>query len=131
MGRPRCGFSLSLRYGLKRSEPFAKPRLAELSANERSLHSYAALYVLEYQPVAMRPNHNAKAAAKVVHVIPTSQLGRLKSRPKLFPSPAREAFNSMVGFAVCSSLRDPLAVARPRPKGCQTELPFEGPGPGE
>jgi hypothetical protein len=37
----------------------------------------------------------------------------------------------MVGFAICSALRDPLAVARPRPKGCQAELPLEGPGPGE
>jgi hypothetical protein len=37
----------------------------------------------------------------------------------------------MVGFAICGSLRDPLALARPRPKGCQAELPLEGPSPGE
>jgi hypothetical protein len=113
MGRPLCSFSLSLRHRLKRSQPFAEPRLAELPTHDRSLHPYAALYVLEHQPVAVPANHHAKTATHVVHVVPASQLGRAKGRPKLFPGPAREAFDSMVGFAVCSSLRDPLAVARP------------------
>jgi len=113
MERPLCGFSLSLRRQLKRSEPFAEPRLAELPSHERSLHAYAALYVLEHQPVAVRANHDAETTAGVVHVVPASQLGRPQSRPKLFQGPAREAFHSMVGFAVCSSLRDPFAVARP------------------
>jgi len=131
MGRLLCNFPLLLRRPLERSEPFAEPSLAELSSHEGSLHPHAALYVLEDQPVAVRANHNAKAAAEVVHVVPASQLGRVKSRPKLFPVPAREAFDCMVGFAVCISLRDPLALARPRPKGCLAELPFEGPGPGE
>ena len=35
MGRPLCGFSWSLRRRLKRSEPFAEPRLAELPGHER------------------------------------------------------------------------------------------------
>ena len=126
-----CGFSLSLRHRLKRSEPFAEPRLAEFPIHERSLHPYAALYVLEHQPVAVRANHYAKTAADVVHVVPAAQLGRPQSRPKLFPGPAREAVDSVVGFAIRSSLRDPLAVARPRPEGGQAELSLEGPGPGE
>jgi hypothetical protein len=75
MGRPLCGFSLSLRRRLKRSEPFAEPRLAELPSHERSLHPYAALYVLEHQPVAVRANHYAETTADVVHVVPASQLG--------------------------------------------------------
>ena len=131
MRRLARGFSLSVRRRLKRSEPFAEPRLAELSSHERSLHPYAALDVLEHQPVAVWPNRNPVTAADGVKIIPASQLGGAKGRPKLFPGPAREAFHSMVGFAVCSSLRDPLAVARPRPKRCQAELPLEGPGPGE
>ncbi|MGB8331504.1 MAG: hypothetical protein WCE62_15365 [Polyangiales bacterium] len=36
-----------------------------------------------------------------------------------------------MGFAIRSSLRDPLPLARPRPKGRQAELPLEGPCPGE
>jgi hypothetical protein len=72
MGRPLCGFSLSLRRRLECAEPFAEPRLAELSSDERSLQPYAALYILEYQPVAVRPSHDAKAAADVVYVVPAS-----------------------------------------------------------
>ncbi len=131
MGRPLCGFSLSLRYGLKCSEPFAEPRLAELSSHKRSLHPYAAPYVLEHQPVAVWPNCNPVTAANRVNIIPASQVGGAKGRPKLLPGPAREAVDSVVSFAVCSSVRDPLALARPRPKGRQAELAFEGPGPGE
>ena len=72
MARPLCGFSLSLRHRLKRSEPFAEPRLAELSRHERSLHPDAALRILEDKPVAMRPNHDTKLAANVVDVVPAS-----------------------------------------------------------
>jgi hypothetical protein len=131
MGRLVCGFPLSPRHRLKRSEPFTEPRLAELPSHERGLHPQAALYILEYQPVAVRPNHDAKTAADVVHVIPTSELGCPQGRPKLSPGPAREAVDSMVRFAIRRPLRDLLAVARPRPEGCQAELPLEGPGPGE
>jgi hypothetical protein len=37
----------------------------------------------------------------------------------------------MASFVVCGPLREVLAVARPRPEGCQAELQLEGPGPGE
>ncbi len=131
MGRLACGFQLSLRRRLERSKLFAEPRLAELASHERGLHANAAVHILEHEAVAMRPNHDAKTAANIVHVVPASQLGCLQSRPKLFPGPAREAVDSMVGFAIGSPLRDPLAVARPRPEGRQAELPLEGPGPGE
>ena len=36
-----------------------------------------------------------------------------------------------MGFAIDGSLRNLVAVARPRPKRYQAELPLEGPGPGE
>jgi hypothetical protein len=116
---------------LKGSKPLAEPILAELATDERGFHSDASLDILEYKPAAMLPNHNAKTAAEAVHVVPASQLSSHDSRPKLFPGPAREAVDSMVSFAICGPLRDALAVARPRPEGCQAELQLEGPGPGE
>jgi hypothetical protein len=57
---------------LEGSELFAKPRLAELASHERSLYANASVYILEYQPVAMRPNHDAQTAAGLVDVIPAS-----------------------------------------------------------
>jgi len=116
MRRPAYGFQVSLRRRLERAKLFAEPRLAQFPRHKRGLHADASIYILEYEAVAMRPNHDAKTAADVVHLVPGSQLGCLQSRPKLFPGPAREAVDSVVGFAICSALRDPLAVARPRPK---------------
>jgi hypothetical protein len=55
---------------LKGSQLFAEPRLAELASHERSLYPNAALYILEYQAVAMSPNHDAKPGTNTVHVIP-------------------------------------------------------------
>ncbi|KPK66334.1 MAG: hypothetical protein AMS21_02705 [Gemmatimonas sp. SG8_38_2] len=52
-------------------------------------------------------------------------------RMEVFPGPSGEALDALVGFAIDGSLGDLLAVARPRPEGCQAELPLEGPGPGE
>jgi hypothetical protein len=96
----------------KRSELIAEPGFAELAGHGGRLYPKASLRILEYQPVAMRPNHDAKTAADVVHVIPASWLGRAKGRPKVFPGPAREAVDALVGFAVCGSLWDVLFGAR-------------------
>jgi hypothetical protein len=57
---------------LERSKVFAEPSFAELAGHERSFHADASLFVLEYKPVAMRSNHDAKTAADVVNVIPAS-----------------------------------------------------------
>ena len=133
MGRQACAFQVSLRRRPERSKLLAQPRLTQLPSHERSLHPNAALYILEYQTVAMRTNHDAKSAADLVDVIPTSEPRCLQRRPKLFPGPACEAVDSMVGFAIGSPWRNVLALplVRPRPKGRQAELPLEGPGPGE
>jgi hypothetical protein len=63
---------MSPRRRLERSKLFAEPSLAELASHGRSLHPYAALYVLEDKPVAMRPNHHTKLATNVVDVVPAS-----------------------------------------------------------
>lgn len=97
---------------LKGSELLAQSSLAELASHERSLHPNAALYVLEDQPITMRPNHDTKTAADAVHIIPAPCPGRLKSRPEVFPGPARKAVDAMVSFAVRGPLWDVLAVAR-------------------
>jgi hypothetical protein len=96
---------------LEGSELFAEPRLAQLASHDRGFDANASVYILEYQAVAMRPNHDAKSGTNIVYAIPAPQLGRAKSRPEFFPGPAREAFDFMVGLAIRSPLRESLAVA--------------------
>jgi hypothetical protein len=72
MGRLARGFQLPLRRRLKRSKPFAKPRLAELPTDGRGLHPNASRHILEYETVAMQPNRDAETAADFVYVVPAS-----------------------------------------------------------
>jgi hypothetical protein len=55
---------------LEGSEAFAEPRLAELAIYERRLHAHALLDVLEDEAVAMRPEHDAKTGAYLMHLVP-------------------------------------------------------------
>jgi hypothetical protein len=57
---------------LEGSELFAEPGFAQRASHERRLNADASIHILEYEPVAMRPNRNAETAADVVHVIPAS-----------------------------------------------------------
>jgi hypothetical protein len=66
---------LSLRCGLEGSQVFAEPRLAELATDERRLHANTSRHILEYEAVAMRPNHDTQTAAGFVYIVPPSQLG--------------------------------------------------------
>jgi hypothetical protein len=71
MARLVCRFPLALRRRLKRSEPFAKPRLAEFPIYERGLHANGPRRILEDETVAMRTSHDTETAADVVHIIPS------------------------------------------------------------
>jgi hypothetical protein len=57
---------------LEGSESLAEPWLAELAADERRLHTDAPFNVLEDEPVAMGPKHDAKAGAHFMHGVPAS-----------------------------------------------------------
>jgi len=57
---------------LEGSESLAEPWLAELTADERRLHTDALLDILEDEPVAMRPKHHAKGGAHFMQVVPAS-----------------------------------------------------------
>jgi hypothetical protein len=71
MGRLARGFQLSLRRRLERSKLSAEPRLAELATDERRLHENTSRHILEYEAVAMRPNHDTQTAAGFVYIVPT------------------------------------------------------------
>ncbi len=72
MGRLARGFELSLRRRLECSKPFAEPRLAELATDGRGLHPNTPHHILEYEAVAMQPNHDPQTAAGFVYVVPPS-----------------------------------------------------------
>jgi len=46
------------------------------------------------------PNHDAKAVADAVNIIPASQLGCPQSGPELLQGPARKAIDPMVRLAI-------------------------------
>jgi hypothetical protein len=51
----------------------AEPWLAELTADERRLHTDALLDILEDEAVAMWPKHHAETGAHVVNIVPAPQ----------------------------------------------------------
>jgi hypothetical protein len=57
---------------LEGSKLFAEPSFAELTGHERGFEADASLSILEYKPVAMWLNSDAKTTADVVNVIPAS-----------------------------------------------------------
>ena len=72
MGRPLCGFLLSLRCGSELAKSFAEPRLAELPTNGRGLQPNAPYHVLEDEAVAVQPNGHTETSAELVQIVPAS-----------------------------------------------------------
>jgi hypothetical protein len=67
-----CGFHVSLRRRLESSKLFAKSSLAQVARYEGGFHADASIHILENESIAARPNHDAKAAADTMQVIPVS-----------------------------------------------------------
>jgi len=62
MERLACGFQMSLRRRLERSEAFAEPSLAELASHERRLHANATVGILKHEAV----EHGVRVKASFV-----------------------------------------------------------------
>jgi hypothetical protein len=87
MRRLARGFQVLLGRRLEGSQLFAELRLAEFASYQGSFHAEASIHILEYKPVAIRPNHDAKSAADLAHLLPRSELRPPKRGPDVLPSP--------------------------------------------
>jgi hypothetical protein len=57
---------------LEVAELLAEPRLAELASHEGRLDANSSVNILEYEAVAVRPNHDAKSGTDTMQVVPAS-----------------------------------------------------------